>query len=81
MFYALAVPAYDLMKAVQWLCLPEECQGWTVPTLLKQMVRLPAILIRHARQWAVCGSGASGLNWWRQWENRWWWAAAMPATG
>jgi len=27
------------------LCLPDDCQGWTVPTLLKQMVRLPATLV------------------------------------
>jgi hypothetical protein len=31
MFYAIAALAYNLMKAVQLLCLPDECQGWTVP--------------------------------------------------
>ena len=49
MLYAIGALAYNLMKAVQLLCLPEECQSWTVPTLLKQMVRLPATLVRHAR--------------------------------
>jgi hypothetical protein len=82
MFYAIAALAYDLMKAVQLLCLPEECQGWTVPTLLKQMVRLPAMLIRHARQWVVrVEVAASWLNWWRQWETRWWRVTTLPATG
>ena len=51
MFYAIAALAYNLMKAVQLLCLPDDCQGWTVPTLLKQMVRLPATLVRHAPSW------------------------------
>ena len=39
MFYAIAALAYNLMAAVKLLCLPDECQSWTVPTLLKQMVR------------------------------------------
>lgn len=82
MFYAIAALAYNLMKAVQLLCLPDECQGWTVPTLLKQMVRLPATLVRHARRLvARVEVAANWLNWWRQWENRWWRAATVSAAG
>jgi hypothetical protein len=86
MFYALGALAYNLMKAVQILCLPEECQTWTVPTLLKQMVRLPATLVRHARRLvARVEVAASWLDWWRQWEARWWQArpaaAAAAASG
>lgn len=73
MFYAIGALAYNLMKAVQLLCLPEECQGWTVPTLLRQMVRLPAMLVRHARRLVVRVEVAtSWLEWWRLWEARWW---------
>lgn len=77
MFYAIAALAYNLMKAVQLICLPAECQGWTVPTLLKQMVRLPATLVRHARRLvARVEVAASWLRWWQNWEQRWW-----PAIG
>jgi hypothetical protein len=73
MFYAVAALAYNLMKAVQILCLPEECQSWTVPTLLKQMIRLPATLVRHARRLvARVEVAVSWLDWWRSWESRWW---------
>jgi hypothetical protein len=82
MFYALAALAYNLMKAVQLLCLPDDCQSWTVPTLLKQMVRLPALLVRHARRlMARVEVAVSWLNWWGTWETRWWQAAASaPAA-
>ena len=82
MFYALAALAYNLTKAVQLLGLPAACQSWTVPTLLKQMVRLPATLVRHARRLvARVEVAASWLDWWRSWEARWWRAGtgAMPA--
>ena len=73
MFYALAALACNLMKAVQLLCLPDACQSWTVPTLLKQMVRLPATLVRHARRLvARVEVAASWLDGWRSWEARWW---------
>lgn len=84
MFYAIAALAYNLIKAVQLLCLPQECQGWTVPTLLKQMVRLPAVLVNHARRLvARVEVAVSWLDWWRQWEARWWRASALAgaATG
>jgi hypothetical protein len=84
MFYALAALAYNLMKAVQLLCLPQECQSWTVPTLLKQMVRLPATLVRHARRlMARVEVAVSWLGWWQQWQERWWRAGlgSVAATG
>lgn len=82
MFYAIAALAYNLMKAVQVLCLPDECQTWTVPTLLKQMVRLPALLVRHARRLvARVEVAASWLNWWHQWQCRWWHCGTVAASG
>jgi hypothetical protein len=82
MFYAVAALAYNLMKAVQILCLPEECQSWTVPTLLKQIVRLPATLVRHARQlMARVEVAVSWLDWWRNWEGRWWSGAGAESIG
>ena len=86
MFYALGALAYNLMKAVQLLCLPDDCQSWTLPTLLKQMVRLPATLVRHARRLVVRVEVAvSWLGWWQAWEARWWTgsgpASAVAASG
>jgi hypothetical protein len=84
MFYAIAALAYNLMKAVQLLCLPDECQSWTVATLLRQMVRLPAVLVHHARRMvARVEVAVSWLNWWQLWQARWWptQGAAMAASG
>lgn len=81
MFYALAALADNLMKAVPRLCLPDACPSWTVPTLLKQMVRLPATLVRHARRLvARVEVAASWLDWWRHWEARWWRAGAAAVA-
>ena len=80
MFYAIAALAYNLIKAVQILCLPEDCQGWTVPTLLRQRVRLPAMLVRHARVLVVrVAVAARWLDWWQKWQVRWWSAQAVPS--
>jgi len=82
MFYALGALAYNLMKAVQILCLPQDCQSWTVPTLLKQRVRIPATLVRHARRLvARVEVAVSWLDWWRSWEARWWRAQAAEPAG
>ncbi len=84
MFYAIAALAYNLIKAVQLLCLPDECQSWTVATLLKQMVRLPATLVRHARRlMARVEVALSWLDWWRHWQARWWpmGAGVVAASG
>jgi hypothetical protein len=81
MFYAIAALAYNLIKAVQILYLPDECQSWTVPTLLRQVVRLPAVLVQHARRMmARVEVAPSWLNWWQAWENRWRASAGAPAT-
>jgi hypothetical protein len=50
MCYAIAALAYNLMAAVKLLCLPDECQSWTVATLLRQRVRLPTVLVNPARR-------------------------------
>lgn len=79
MFYAIAALACNLIKAVPILCLPDACPGWTAPTLLKQMVRLPAVLVRHARVLvARVAVAASWLSWWQKWQTRWW--PAGPAA-
>lgn len=81
MFYAIGALAYNLMKAVQLLCLPEECQSWTVATLLRQMVRLPAVLVRHARRLvARVEVAVSWLGWWQKWEARWWTGSGPTAA-
>ena len=80
MFYAIAALAYNLVKAVQILYLPDECQSWTVPTLLRQVVRLPAVLVQHARRMmARVEVAPSWLNWWQAWEARWRGSAGAPA--
>ena len=73
MFYALAALAYNLMAAVKLLCLPDECQSWMVATLLRQMVRLPAVLVHHARRLvARVEVPPAWITWWQNWEQRWW---------
>jgi len=82
MFYAIVALAYNLIKAVQILCLPDECQGWTVPTPVKQIMRLPALLARHARVLvARVAVAASWLDWWQKWQARWWAAQESSASG
>lgn len=82
MFYALAALAYNLMVAVKLLCLPDECQSWTVATLLRQLVRLPAVLVQHARRLvARVEVPPVWVSWWQHWEQRWWWAQPVTAAG
>lgn len=81
MFYALGALADNLTKAVQLLCLPDECQSWTVATLLRQLVRLPAVLVRHARRLvARVEVAVSWLGWWQAWEARWWTGNGAPVA-
>jgi hypothetical protein len=73
MFYAIGALAYNLMIAVKLLCLPEECQGWQLKTLMRQIVRLPAVLVAHARRLiARVEVPGAWLVWWTRWEDRWW---------
>jgi hypothetical protein len=72
-FYAIAALAYNLLVAVKLLCLSDECQSWQVKTLLRQVVRMPATLVRHARRLlARVEVPASWLVWWQNWVGRWW---------
>jgi hypothetical protein len=82
MFSALAALADNLMVAVKLLCLPDECQSWTVATLLRQLVRLPAVLVQHARRLVARGEVPPlWVAWWQQWEQRWWLALPVTASG
>lgn len=82
MFYAIAALAYNLLVAVKLLCLPDECQGWQVKTMLRQVVRLPARLVRHARLLvARVEVPAPWLVWWQNWLQRWWPKGCAPRCG
>lgn len=73
MFYAVAALAYNLLVAVKLVCLPDECQSWQVRTMLRQIIRLPATLVRHARKLlARVEVPAAWLVWWQAWQARWW---------
>lgn len=73
MFYAVAALAYNLLVAVKLVCLPDECQSWQVRTMLRQIIRLPATLVRHARKLlARVEVPANWLVWWQAWQARWW---------
>jgi Transposase DDE domain group 1 len=81
MFYAIAALAYNLLVTVKLLCLPEECQSWQVKTMLRQIIRLPATLVRHARRLLVrVEVPARWLVWWENWQQRWW-SADQAAAG
>jgi hypothetical protein len=82
MFYAVAALAYNLLVAVKLLCLPDECQSWQVKTMLRQVIRLPALLVRHAR--VLCARvevPATWLVWWQNWLARWWPGGRAAAPG
>lgn len=82
MFYAIAALAYNLLVTVKLLCLPEECQSWQVKTMLRQIVRLPATLVHHARRLLVrVEVPASWLVWWENWQKRWWPAGQKVPSG
>ena len=73
MFYAIGALAYNLMIALKLLGLPEECQGWQLKTLMRQIVRLPAVLVAQARRLiARVEVPGAWLVWWTRWEERWW---------
>lgn len=81
MFYAIAALAYNLLVTVKLLYLPEDCQGWQVKTMLRQIIRLPTTLVRHARGLlARVEVPTRWLVWWERWQQRWWPASqAGPA--
>jgi hypothetical protein len=65
-FYTLATLAYNLLQALKLLHLPDDCQSWRVRTLLRQVVILPARLVRHARQMVARVAVPGGwMAWWR----------------
>jgi hypothetical protein len=47
--HAIAALAYNVLIALKLLHLPDDCQGWQLKTLLRQVLLLPAALVRHAR--------------------------------
>lgn len=49
MFYATAALAYNGWVALKPLHLPYDCQGRQLQTLVRQVLLLPAALVRHAR--------------------------------
>ena len=71
------VGAYNLLIAHKLLHLPDDAQGWTLKTLLRQMILLPARLVHHARV-AVFKVAVPGewLAWWRRLHERLWPAPA-----
>lgn len=80
MFYAIAALAYNLLVTVKLLCLPQECQSWQVRTMLRQIVRLPATLVQHARGLlARVEVPADWLVWWKNWQERWWPASSAAS--
>ena len=79
MFYAIAALAYNILIALKLLHLPDDCQSWQLKTLLRQVLLLPAKLVRHARALiARVQVPAAWLCWWRSVMSRLW---AEPAVG
>jgi hypothetical protein len=66
MFYAIAALAYNILIALKLLHLPDDCQNWQLKTLLRQVLLMPAALVRHARVLiARVQVTAAWLSWWR----------------
>jgi hypothetical protein len=57
-YYLIAALAYDLMVAIKLLDLNDDCQGWRIKTLMKELVMLPGRLSQRSRQWVAKGVGA-----------------------
>lgn len=73
MFYAIGALAYNLLIALKLLHLPDNCQGWQIKTILKQLMLMPASVIRHARYLlARIQVPAAWLQWWRMTMARLW---------
>jgi hypothetical protein len=73
MFYAIAALAYNLLIALKLLHLPDDCQSWQLKTLLRQVLLMPARLVRHARVLiARVQVPAAWLCWWRSVMSRLW---------
>jgi hypothetical protein len=82
MFYALGALAYNILIALKLLHLPDDCQGWQLKTLLRQVILMPAKLVRHARVLiARVEVPTAWLAWWRNLMGRLWPApqAGRPA--
>jgi hypothetical protein len=73
MFYAIAALAYTILIALKLLHLPDDCQNWQLKTLLRQVLLMPAALVRHARVLIARGQvPAAWLSWWRTVMSRLW---------
>jgi len=73
MFYAIAALAHNVLIALKLLHLPDDCQSWQLKTLLRQVLLLPAALVRHARVLvARVQVPAAWLCWWRALMTRLW---------
>ena len=73
MFYAIAALAYNILIALKLLHLPDDCQSWQLKTLLRQVLLMPAALVRHARVLiARVQVPAAWLCWWRTVMSRLW---------
>jgi len=79
MFYAIGALAYNVLIALKLLHLPDDCQSWQLKTLLRQVLLLPAALVRHARVLvARVQVPAAWLCWWRTLMSRLW---PQPVVG
>jgi hypothetical protein len=65
-FYTLASIAYNLLIALKLLYLPDARQGWRIKTLLKQIIIMPAHIVKHARTvLARVWVPPRWFDWWR----------------
>lgn len=63
-FYLCGQLAQNLLLAVQYLALPTEARRHGLRPLIRYLVRLPARLVRSARQWRLdIGKSAFRLDW------------------
>ena len=73
MFHTIAALACNVLIALKLLPLPDDCQGWQLKTLLRQVLLLPAALVRHARVLAArVQVPAAWRCWWRALMTRLW---------
>jgi hypothetical protein len=71
-FYALGMLAHNLLISLRVLDLPDEAQGWRVPTIIRHLLSVPVTVSTHARYTVARLCVPAGwMRWWRLFLAQW----------
>jgi hypothetical protein len=71
-FYAIAMPAYNILTSLKVLDLPDDAQGWGIRTIIHYLLTVPVSASTHARYDVarIC-IPAGWLRWRRLFVEQW----------